>query len=91
MFGEFLVYGLLFAYIPRLTSARPIIVVVRAACAFELLLGGFARIYVGAHWPSDVIGSVLLAMLYLGLAWRVDRHVRHVRALSAVRSQPSAT
>ncbi|TAK56044.1 MAG: phosphatase PAP2 family protein [Dehalococcoidia bacterium] len=79
MFGEFLVYGLLFAYVPRLTSARPIVVLVRAACAFELLLGGFARIYVGAHWPSDVIGSVLLAMLYLGLAWRVDRHVRHIR------------
>jgi membrane-associated phospholipid phosphatase len=84
MFGEFLVYGLLFAYIPRLTQARPIIVLVRAACAFELLLGGFARIYVGAHWPSDVIGSVLLAMLYLGLAWRVDRHVRHIRERSAL-------
>lgn len=83
MFGEFLVYALLFAFIPRLTSARPIIVLVRAACAFELLLGGFARIYVGAHWPSDVIGSVLLAMLYLGLAWRADQHVRHIRELSA--------
>ncbi len=83
MFGEFLVYGLVFAYVPRLTSARPIIVLVRAACAAELLLGGFARIYVGAHWPSDVIGSVLLAMLYLGLAWRVDRRVRHMRAAVA--------
>jgi len=79
MFGEFLVYGLLFAYVPRLTRARPVIVLVRAACAFELLLGGFARIYVGAHWPSDVIGAVLLAVLYMGLAWRVDRRVARRR------------
>ena len=82
MFGEFLVYGLVFAYIPRLTAARPIIWVVRLACAVEMMLGGFARIYTGAHWPSDVIGSVLLAMLYLGLAWRIDRHVRHIRTVT---------
>lgn len=79
MFGEFLVYGLVFAYVPRLTTARPVIVLVRAACAFELVLGGFARMYVGAHWPSDVIGAVLLAMLYLALAWRVDRYARRWR------------
>ena len=73
--------GCVFAFIPRLTTARPLIVSCGLACAFELLLGGFARIYVGAHWPSDIIGSVLLAMLYLGLTWRVDRHVRHIRAV----------
>ncbi len=88
MFGEFLVYGLVFAYVPRLTAARPIIWLVRLACAAEMTLGGFARIYVGAHWPSDVIGSVLLAMLYLGLAWRVDRHVRHIRTVTADTTAP---
>ncbi|MEQ8558998.1 MAG: phosphatase PAP2 family protein [Henriciella sp.] len=47
-----------------------------AVAAFTLLimLIGFSRVYLGAHWPSDVVGAVLLAsaMLFL-IAWGFDQ------------------
>jgi len=85
VFGEVLVYGLIFGYAPRVISFRPLAWLVRLAAAAEIALGGLGRIYVGAHWPSDVLGAALLATLYLALAWRLDRHVLHIRAVAAER------
>src|SRR5215207_858661 len=36
-----------------------------------LLIVGAARVAVGAHWPSDVLGAVLLVAIGLQLAWRL--------------------
>jgi len=38
-----------------------------AACCSLVLLIGPSRIYIGAHWASDVIGSYLLGTLFLGI------------------------
>jgi undecaprenyl-diphosphatase len=76
--GQVLVYGLLFAYAPRLFSssatsvAAVAVITVRAFCALVIVLGGPARLYVGAHWPSDIIGAAMLASLYLMLALWLD-------------------
>lgn len=83
VFGEFAVYGLIFAYVPRVIPVRPVAWAVRLFCVVEIALGGPARMYTGAHWPSDVVGGALLALLYLGVAWRIDRAVVHVREVAA--------
>lgn len=36
-------------------------------CAAYIVLMGFARIYVGVHWPSDVLGSWLLGAANMSL------------------------
>jgi undecaprenyl-diphosphatase len=64
-FGEVLVYGLLFAFADRIVRWTPGVVAVRALCVFVIAVGGPARMYTGAHWPSDVVGSALLALAYL--------------------------
>ena len=74
--GQVLVYGLLFAYAPRLFSSNIAVIIVRAFCALVIVLGGPARMYVGAHWPSDVIGAAMLAALYLMLALWLDARRR---------------
>jgi undecaprenyl-diphosphatase len=63
--GEVLAYTLIFVFVSRVVPWRPVQWAVRLFCVFVIALGGPARLYVGAHWTSDVIGSFLLAAMYL--------------------------
>ncbi len=79
VFGATIVYGLVFAYAPRAIAFKPLAILVRAFCVFEMALIGPARMYEGAHWFSDVIGAALLAGIYLALAWKLDGMISHIR------------
>ena len=57
-----------YRYLPR--WARPI---GWAVVAGIVLAVGLDRIYVGAHWPSDVLGGVLIATAWLFLVVSVRR------------------
>ena len=80
VFGATIVYGLIFAYAPRAITYRPLAILIRACCVFEIALIGPSRMYAGAHWFSDVIGAALLAGVYLALAWKLDGAIAHIRA-----------
>jgi membrane-associated phospholipid phosphatase len=73
-----------YRYLPR--WARPI---GWAVVAGIVLAVGLDRIYVGAHWPSDVLAGVLIATAWLSLVVSVRRISD--RALGAKRDdRPSA-
>jgi undecaprenyl-diphosphatase len=82
VFGATIVYGLVFAYVPRAITFKPLATLVRAFCIFEIALIGPARMYEGAHWFSDVYGAMLLAGIYLALAWKLDGMISHIRAVT---------
>ncbi|HEU4785390.1 MAG TPA: phosphatase PAP2 family protein, partial [Ktedonobacterales bacterium] len=46
----------------------PLLWVVRVICLYFLIFIGPARVLEGEHWPSDVLGSYLLASLMLVVA-----------------------
>ncbi|MGP1665100.1 MAG: phosphatase PAP2 family protein, partial [Rhodanobacter sp.] len=39
----------------------------------------WARVYVGIHWPADMLGALLIALLSMGLAYAIQRTLLTVR------------
>jgi membrane-associated phospholipid phosphatase len=74
-----LVFGLIFFLaIECMPSGRPRLAV-QAFCLYAIVFTGLARIYHGAHWASDVFGSVLLGALVLGVVIALYRSARALR------------
>lgn len=46
------------------------------AVALVVAANGIARIYTGAHWPTDVLGGILIAVAWLSFVGAVQRQPR---------------
>jgi len=60
-----LLYGLLLYLSLRIALPRMLKVALVGWCAFMLVVSGPANVYVGAHWPSDVVGGYAWAAVLL--------------------------
>ena len=63
--GATLLYGMLFILAPQLTARRFLRLAIQIAAVVMMTLADISRIYVGAHWPSDVIGGYLWGVVVL--------------------------
>ena len=78
--GATVVWGLAFALAPLILKGRGLITL-RVLCVVMIVAIGPARIWAGAHWPSDVLGGYLFGALWLVPeiwlynAWRIGRRV----------------
>ncbi len=67
-------FGFLFfaayALLPRGTNLRRLLL---ALAALPVVAIGFSRVYLGAHWASDVLGAYLLSGLWLALTLHLYR------------------
>ncbi len=52
---------------------RPLYVACWALAAVLVVAAGLSRIYVGAHWPSDVVGGFLVALAWTSLSLSLGR------------------
>ncbi len=64
VFVAIVFYGLLAYFVWRGTRRRAVRALAIAAGLFAVVLIGFSRLYLGVHWPSDVLAS-----LAAGAAW----------------------
>jgi len=63
--GAVLLWGALFCVSERLVPQIVARRLLQAFCLFVVAITGPARVYVGVHWPSDVLGGYLFGLLAL--------------------------
>jgi undecaprenyl-diphosphatase len=60
-----LLYGFLLYLSPRMALPSVLKAALLGWCAFVLAMAGPAQVYVGVHWPSDVVGGYAWAAVLL--------------------------
>ena len=71
-------FGLIFYLAPRLIPDRRAVWGVRLASVIMILLAGMSRVYLGVHWPSDVMGGYVVGAVVLALLVALHRRVSQI-------------
>lgn len=77
--GAVVLYGLLFYFATVLIPYAPLRLLTQAACLWIILFTGLERVFVGAHWPSDVLGGFYFGTLMLAALIALHRLVISTR------------
>jgi membrane-associated phospholipid phosphatase len=82
----FIVFFGFIAYLAWLYLAGRSRILVIAVCSILVLLIGPSRVYLGAHWASDVLGSYVigaLLLLFIILGYHLALRIRNTRLVTS--------
>ncbi len=75
--GAFVLFGLIFYFAALHIRDARLRLRLQAACVTIIVLTGIERVYVGHHWPSDVLGGYYAGALIVGAVVVVHQVVLH--------------
>ena len=67
------IFGLLYYLAPIVVSRKRIVQLLRLSFLTLIILIGISRVYLGDHWPSDVLGGFLVGGIVLALLIHLHR------------------
>lgn len=68
VFGMFLIVAIIFIFVIPNIKSRAIRILLQVIFTIYIIVLAISRVYLYAHWPSDVIGAMLLAYTWLQVA-----------------------
>lgn len=77
--GAFVLYGLVFYFATLHVQSMPAKRAIQVACVALVIGAGLERIYVGHHWPSDVLGGYWHGALIVSAAIAIHQLVRRLQ------------
>jgi undecaprenyl-diphosphatase len=72
-FTAIILFGLLYYLAPTIIPWKRAVPLLRLSCIMLIILMGISRVYLGAHWPSDVLGGFLVGGIMLMLLIHLHR------------------
>lgn len=76
--GSMLLYGTIIFLLPQFIKQKKICLFMQILLGIGILLIGISRIYVGVHYPSDVVGGFCLGLAWLFLTYPIYLEKRFV-------------
>lgn len=74
--GNFVLYSLITYFVFKYSNSRKLRTVTAVLSSLMILLIGFSRIYLGVHYPSDVLGGYLAGLFLLSIVLLASKVVR---------------
>jgi len=78
-----IVYLTLAAILMRASSTRRTKLYVFALAVLLTLLAGISRVYLGVHYPSDVLGGWIVGFTWASVCWLLARHFERTTHIQA--------
>ena len=76
--SSFILYGALMIIATRMTKNWQIRIPVYVVCVMMILLMGYSRIYLGVHYPSDVLAGYAAGGVWLIISAVVFKYVEYL-------------
>ncbi len=69
--GSMILWGTLLLMLPGLIKNKPLRLLLQVTCGMLILCVGISRIYLGVHFPSDILGGFCLGAGWLLLSYPI--------------------
>lgn len=82
--NSFIFYGMLAFFIFRFTRNKKVSILVSLICILLIVLIGVSRVYLGVHYPSDVLAGMVAGFWWLVTVILVEKTVRFYRLFKII-------